>query len=153
MSQKRPLKIKLSLPVAYTQTELDTKRDRLTATIFEYDKIEDEKSEVGKTYTDQLKSLRAEMRQLSRAINAKVEDREVECVVNYHAPSVGWKTTMRSDTNEVIKTEPMTNDEKQLNLFEEVDQLEGMYGAPDPRTAPPPPPDDNNASDANSAGA
>jgi hypothetical protein len=141
---KRPQKISLSLACVYTSEEMDEKRDRLSASILEYDKCEDEKAEVAKTYNENLKALRVEMRSLSRAINRKGEDRPVDCVVEFHNPEIGFKTTIRTDTGEIVRQEPMTDDERQENLFEETDALSRMYDAPDTREIPPPPPETNN---------
>ena len=47
----------------------------------------------------------------------RAEERLVECAVQFHRPTEGVKRIVRTDTGEVIAEEPMTDQEKQLNLF------------------------------------
>jgi hypothetical protein len=129
---KQGKKLSLQLRCEFSQQELDDKRDRLSTALLEYDKVEDEKREASKCYTESLKALRGEMRSLSKQINCKGEDRAVDCFARFHDPSIGFKTFVRLDTGEVVKTEQMTDDERQEGLFEEVDQLERMYSSPAP---------------------
>lgn len=142
MSKRR--KLVLTLPVDYSQQELDERRDRLSAAALEYDAVEDEKKSASSVYNEQLKALRGEMRQIAKQIHRKGEDRAIDCIAEMHTPSVGFKTVIRLDTGEVVKTEPMTDDERQENLFEEMDELERMYNTPEPPSSqtPPPQPED-----------
>lgn len=118
---------------------MDARGEALSTAYIEYDRVEEEKKTVSSGYSDQLKALRGEMRQLAGQIRKKGAERAVDCVTEFHNPEVGMKTTIRTDTGEVVKTEPMTNEERQENLFEEVDAIERMYNAPDARELDPPP--------------
>lgn len=135
--RKRRMKTSLTLPVLYSQDEMDVRRDRLSTVTLEYDKVEAEKKEASSVYNEQMKALRGEMRSISKAISRKGEDRPVDCLTTFHDPDVGFKTTIRMDTGEVVKTEPMTNDERQENLFEETQELERMFNTPTPDAAEP----------------
>jgi flagellar motor switch protein FliM len=141
MANKRSKRTTEMLPVLYTQEEMDEKRDRLSTAMLQYDAVEEEKKVAASKYVEDMKALRGEMRQLSKAIHRKGEDRSTDCIVKFHDPSLGFKTIVRLDTGEVIRTEAMSDDERQDNLFEEVDELERMHAAPDMREVPPPPPE------------
>src|SRR5262249_33052623 len=56
------------------------------------------------------------------------ENRDVECLVEFHKPVVGQKTTIRTDTGEIVAVEDMTEDEKQERLFEEKAEFEKVVG-------------------------
>jgi hypothetical protein len=132
-------KLKLTLFCNFTGEEMDAKGEALSTAYIEYDRVEEQKKTASAEYGDQLKALRGEMRQLAGQIRKKGAERAVDCVTQFHTPEVGMKTTIRTDTGEIVKTEPMTNDERQENLFEEVDALEQMYNAPDAREQESPP--------------
>ncbi len=120
-------RLTLSLRCEFTSEELDSKGQALSATMLRYDEVEEEKKAATATYREQLSDLRGEMRRLSKQIKTKGEDRPVECLAKFHSPNVGEKTIVRLDTGEVVRIEPMTDDERQENLFEEVDELERIY--------------------------
>lgn len=58
---------------------------------------------------------RREMAQLARQMEARAEEREVECLW-YAAPQLGWKFLVRMDTDEAIEQRPLTDDERQTKL-------------------------------------
>lgn len=97
--------------------------------MLEYDETEDLKKDATKQFSESLKALRGQMRSLSKKIRAKGEVRSVECVVRFHNPAIGEKTTIRTDTGEIVCIEPMSSDERQENLFGELKELENMFGA------------------------
>jgi len=130
-------KIRLDLPVNYTQEELDAKRDVLTQTVLQHDAVEEEKRVTPKRLGDQMKALRADMRRLSADIRRGHETKPVDCVARFHDPSPSFKTIVRLDTGEIVRTEAMTEDEMQENLFED-GELEKLYNAGDPRQQDPP---------------
>jgi hypothetical protein len=132
------------LPVEFTQDELDEKREQLSSTVLKYDDVEDEKKRIAKGYTEQLQGLRGDMRRLSKDIRRKNENRTVDCVARFHDPTPGMKTIVRLDTGEVVRTEGMSHDERQENMFDDVEDIERMYRAEDarPEDAPPPAPTD-----------
>ncbi len=70
-----------------------------------------------KSFKDRLDGLAEQQRDLAKVIGDRVEERMVACVVEYHAPCEGTKRVVRTDTGEVVREEPMTDAEKQLNLF------------------------------------
>jgi hypothetical protein len=120
-------RLTLRLYSEFSQQELDDKRDRISGAMLEYDDVEAEKKESNKEFSEAMKGLRGEMRSLAKAIKRRGEDRDIDCLAKFHDPQIGFKTIVRLDTGEIVKTEPMTDDERQDNLFEEVDELERMY--------------------------
>jgi hypothetical protein len=126
-------KITIALPCDFTGEELEQKGQDMSATMLEYDDVEERKKVSAKEFSEQMKELRGRMRSLSKQIRRKGEERAVECGVQMHNPTVGFKTIVRLDTGEIVKTEPMTDEERQDNLFEETTQLERMFTTPDTR--------------------
>jgi hypothetical protein len=53
---------------------------------------------------------------LTRKINRKEEDREIEIETWYDHPEPGTKTTIRLDTGAIISTAPMQPAEKQMEI-------------------------------------
>jgi hypothetical protein len=135
-------RLELTLPVDFTQEELDDRRDRLSSAALRYDAVEEEKKTSNAHFTDQLKALRGEVRSLAKAIRRKKEDRDVPCVARFHDPSPFFKTVIRMDTGEVVRAEPMTHDERQDNLFEDVEEIQRMYAIEDGRQEIEPPADE-----------
>lgn len=121
---KRTKKLDLRLPVQYTAEEMNAKRDRIANAMLEYDGVEDAKKLAARQYSEHLKGLRGEMRGLAKAINNGGENREVECLTTFHDPEPGFKTITRLDTGEVVRQEPMDDEEKQDNLFDQKDDIE-----------------------------
>ena len=91
----------------------------MSSASLEYDKVEDDKKSATKVFTDQMKSLRGDMRRLSKTIREKSEHRLVTCTVMYHVPEIGMKRIVRDDTGEIVRDEQMTGEERQANLFDD----------------------------------
>lgn len=130
----RLTKVKLTLFCEFSGEERDARAEQMSAAMLEYDRIEDLKKESAKQYKEQLSALRGEMRSCAKAVNRRGEERPVECVVQFHTPEVGMKTIVRTDTGEVVRAEAMTAEEKQENLFDEIDSINRMFNAPDVRS-------------------
>jgi hypothetical protein len=123
-------KIKERLFCSFCDDEVEQKGQELSTASITYDEVEDAKKSAMKEYTDNLKALRGTMRTLSKAIRSKGEVRDVECVVRMDKPQIGSKQTVRLDTGEIVRTEPMTDEEKQQELFpeDELAELDKMFG-------------------------
>jgi hypothetical protein len=98
--------------------ELRERGNTLSSTALEYDKVEAEKKDVMKGFSESLKSLRGEIRKLSGIIRRKQETRPVLCFVEFHSPVVGTKRISRKDTGEFVRDEAMSAQECQANMFE-----------------------------------
>ena len=112
-------RITLSLHCEFTDQELAEKAQELSQATIELREAEEEKAAVSKTYSENIKEIRGRMGGLARAYKARGETRLVECVVRMNEPEPLQKTTIRMDTGEVVKAEPMTEEERQEKLFEE----------------------------------
>ena len=110
--------IDLELLCELNEEELHVRAQQLAAAIGEQDRVEGEKSDAMKDYTDQLKEIEERLRIISRAIRSRTEFRMVKCTVLFHSPSPGFKRTVREDTGELVSEVEMTAEERQRHLFE-----------------------------------
>lgn len=73
-----------------------------------------------KQMVDDLKTeeegLKADIAQFSRFVTDGYDFRMIECRIIFDDPKPGAKTIYRTDTGEAVKTEKMTDDEKQAEL-------------------------------------
>ena len=112
-------RITLSLHCEFSDDELAAKAQELSQATIELRDTEEEKAEVSKSYGEHIKELRSRMSGLAKAYKARGETRLVDCVVRMNEPEPLQKTTIRTDTGEIVKVEPMTDEERQQELFEE----------------------------------
>ena len=110
-------KIKMMLHCDFTDQVMAEKRDELSMAIIVAHKTKEEKKKVDQQFKEQLDALYASATSLARQIRARGESKEVECLVKMHDPNEFEKTTIRLDTGEIVLTEPMTQEERQENLF------------------------------------
>lgn len=138
-------KVEIELPCALSDDEVRSRGDYLVELIARMDAVNEERSTVAKRYKDQLSGLAETQRKVAAAIRTRCETRMVRCWVTYHAPCEGVKRTTRMDTGEVVSEEPMTDAEKQLNLFASIKDLEALAEMEPPE---PPAADDGDGQDA-----
>ena len=112
-------RLSLSLPCEFTEDELAVKAKELSLATLELREVEEQKAEVSKSFTERIKDIRSRMSQLAKEYKARGEKRLVDCIVKFNQPEPLQKTTIRLDTGEVVKVEPMTDEERQEKLFEE----------------------------------
>lgn len=132
----RARKITQELPVPFTDEELATMRDELARLVLAESEVRLRKKAALEVFKEELEQLISTRRDIAQRIRRKSEDREIECRVEFHSPMLGQKRVIRMDTGELLREEPMTEDELQEELFSpgEFDKLfEGDQ---------PPPPDD-----------
>ena len=109
--------------------ELQERAQKMSSAMIEYDELEDRKKSTAKNLADEMASLRDQMRLHSVAIRRKSEIRPTVCYVRFHVPEMGMKRIVRKDTGEVVRDEVMTYEERQANLFDDLREIEGMYGS------------------------
>jgi len=109
-------KINLALPCYYSADELSEKSNRLADVILAIGEIEIRKSNAAKAYKEELEGLYSESGKLSHQIKDRKELRAVDCVCEMNTPNVGEKTIIRMDTGEIVRVEPMTEDERQEEI-------------------------------------
>jgi hypothetical protein len=112
-------RITLSLHCEFSEEELQAKAQELSQATIELREVEEQKAAVSKEFTEQIKEIRSRMSGLAKAYRARGETRLVECALRLNDPEPLQKTTVRLDTGEIVKVEPMTEEERQQELFEE----------------------------------
>jgi hypothetical protein len=100
-----------------TDEEVQSRGSMLCETIWKIDETNSARSEAMKQYKERLVGLNESQRKLAHVIRERSEERIISCFAQYHTPSEGTKRIVREDTGEVVAEEPMTDAEKQLNLF------------------------------------
>lgn len=110
------------------QDELLARLEEHRATVNALRDLDEERKFVMRQLAERKKRLQAEEIRLDSICNQKWENRDVECLVEFHKPVVGQKTTIRTDTGEIVSVEDMTEDEKQEELFEEKAEFEKVVG-------------------------
>jgi hypothetical protein len=98
--------------------ELQDRALQMSSVVIRTDEVEAQKKDAMKGFTEELGSLRGEMRRLSGVIRNRCERRAVMCAVMFHKPVQGTKRIVRRDTGDIVRDEPMTAFEMQDNLFD-----------------------------------
>lgn len=129
--------IQQELECSLGESELNERGQRMSSAMLKYDEVEAAKKEAVKDFSEEMKALRGQMRELSRVIRRKSELRMVTCGVQFHVPEVGMKRMVRLDTGEIVRDEVMSVEERQNNLFEEIQELNRMFGSGDSDDIPP----------------
>jgi len=110
-------RIELELPCTLTDEEVQSRGRMLGETIWAIDNTNAARTAAMKGFKERLVGLNEQQRKLAKIIGNRVETRMVRCVSLFHVPCEGMKRVVRMDTGEVVREEPMTDSEKQLNLF------------------------------------
>src|SRR5271166_2049216 len=116
-------KLTLDLECQLTADELQDRGQQISTAMVRYDEVEETKKAANAEASDEMKGLRTKMSELAHVIRKKAETRPIECLVKFHTPEVGVKRIIRKDTNEIVRDEPMSESERQNNLFDDVDEL------------------------------
>lgn len=127
-----PRTCKLQLRCEYSEQELAEKRDELSSVTIGAHEVEQRKADAAKEFKEQLDTLYSRGDVLAHQIKARGENREIDCVIELNKPTVGIKRIARLDTGEFVKDEAMTEEERQIGLFEAED-IQKIYLRPDPR--------------------
>jgi hypothetical protein len=126
----RATEIKLCLFTTYTVDEFEAKAQELSDATTKYTEVEDRKATTAKAFKEELDRIDFEKSTLAGQVKRKGENRMIDCTVSLHEPSVGFKSIYRMDTGEFVKTEQMTRDEMQANLFPDPAPEASAAGAP-----------------------
>ncbi len=110
--------IVLDLVCELGDDELRVRGTSMSAAMLRYDEVELAKKEPSKDFAEEMK-----------AIRSKSEVRPVQCGLQFHKPQVGMKRIVRMDTGEIVRDEVMSLDERQNNLFEDIQELDRLYGS------------------------
>lgn len=140
MTQIQEGRIELELPCSLTDEEIQSRGRMLGETIWTIDDTNAARTASMKEFKEKLVGLNEQQRKLARIISNRVETRMVRCAIQFHAPCEGMKRVVRMDTGEMVREEPMTDSEKQLNLFaarQEFEHFMKGQGLDQVRTEPP----------------
>ncbi len=109
------------LKCVLSDAEMTDLSQELAREIQALDRFQDQRKEVVACLEAQIETASAACRRLSALVTNGYEYRNVECEVYLNDPEPGQKTLYRTDTGEAVKTEKMTDAEKQQDLpFKEV---------------------------------
>lgn len=111
--------IEIHLACELSEEEIQLRAQELGVSVVDLDAVNDEKATVMKRFKERLEVIQHRMRRLSKVVQEKREYRMVPCVVAFHTPAQGIKRTVRQDTGEIVREEPMTEGERQDNLFQQ----------------------------------
>jgi hypothetical protein len=109
----------------FSEEEVRTRGVALAEFEKRVDELREKQKKLTAEFRDQVKQLEEEIGKTSSAIVAKGEEREVECEVRFHSPTVGRKEIYRSDTGEKVAEGTMSFEECQENLFEGKEEAAG----------------------------
>lgn len=107
------------LKYTFTEAELKEKSTQLALECRNLEEVENEKKQVVADFKSKIEGHNATISRLSNHINSGYEYKNVECEVKMNTPKNGKKTTIRLDTNEKLRVEDMTQEEKQEKIFDE----------------------------------
>jgi hypothetical protein len=102
-----------SLKVTLTAAEIRQLGTDLAEAVRHQVELENAKAASASTFAAQIKTNANLLRDLATRYADGYEIREVACYVLYATPKAGMKRIIRSDTDEVVREEPMTADELQ----------------------------------------
>ena len=88
----------------------------LAETTNELEEIQDDKSQVVSEFKARTTAAEAKIALLGNKLRSGYEIRDVKCDIRFDWPKEGQKQTIRLDTNEVVYTHDMTEEEKQMQL-------------------------------------
>jgi hypothetical protein len=112
-------KVLLELWRGFSAIELQEKGEELALAEMQCDEIEKARRDLAADFAKQLKDLRGRISQLSKQIQTKGAERPTWCVVKFHEPRQAMKQIFRTDTGELVREEPMSEQECQQKLFHE----------------------------------
>ena len=104
------------LKYQFTEQELKEISKKLAYENKNFDELEDAKKSVVSEFSSKLNSARAAITKLSGNINNGYEYRDIECHILLNNPIDGQKTTVRSDSGEIVRIEEMSPAEMQEEL-------------------------------------
>lgn len=120
----KPTTIKQQLMCDLTDTERREYGIVLATTLGDIEEIEAEKKKHSDHFKDRIAGLQARADETSRKVRDGKEWRNVECQVLLGTPDRDHKQTIRLDTGETIRTEMMTDSDRQLVMPLDDDALD-----------------------------
>lgn len=109
-------KITQSLRCQLTDEEKIEAGKELAETTRELEQIQEDKSQIVSEFKARTTAAEARIASLGNKIRSGYEFRPVECSIFFDKPEAGQKQTVRTDTDEIVATAPMSEEEKQTKL-------------------------------------
>jgi hypothetical protein len=104
----------------FTEAEIAEMHEALVVRVGEVKELRGEKKQVDSTLGASIKTAEKGVFDLQEKLATGYEVMDVEVIAIMDEPSPGQKKIIRTDNNEVLRTEPMTSREKQQSFgFEE----------------------------------
>lgn len=111
--KKDEMIVKHPLEVRLTEEELKGFGKQIAGAIAKRTRIENELEDFKSQKKAELTAVESIITQCSQLLNSEKEFRLVECKVEFDWKGKGTKTTTRMDTGEVIRSEGISNEERQ----------------------------------------
>jgi len=105
-----------AIKYVFTRDEVTDLGAKLARECQQYADVEHEKAQAAAAFGAEMKAALGRVADLTQKINNGYELRNVECIVLMEVPRPGMKTLIRADTNEPLRSEPMTMAEMQSNF-------------------------------------
>lgn len=115
---KPPKIIKEFLRYEFTEEELRQKSKDLARSVQLQTAAQEEQKAAVAQFKERIEAQVANIGRLSRDINGGWEMRNIDCLVQFHTPTIGSKRIIRQDTGEVVRECAMEKHELQENLFD-----------------------------------
>ena len=112
----KPRKEQIMLKVIYTEDELKEFAGRLARATTELGEAEEQKKAIMAQFKERIESARLDTLALSRNITTGYAMKYVDCVLHMDSPKVGDVTIIRTDTGEIVRVRPMTEEECQFKF-------------------------------------
>lgn len=100
-------KITRTLPCKFTEQEHKDATDELLDLLEEKDKLEQDKSDLVKSYGNQIKGIEEQITEKAAIVRSGVKNKPVECEWRFNNPRHGRKSLWRLDENKIIDSEDM----------------------------------------------
>ena len=104
------------LQVDLTDKELTEQAKELARKQHELDREEEDKKRITNEFSGRIKSIKATLSRIAYIVDSGYELREVRAGLYLDYPAKGKKTVIRLDTGALVKTEEMTDADRQLAL-------------------------------------
>jgi hypothetical protein len=116
MANTRPTKENNFLRYEFTQEERLRMGDDLAQAHNRVEEIDEEEASMKAQIKQSRSGVEATIGMLSRNLANGFVMRTIECVLRYDDPNVGEVSVYRTDDGTLVKTRPMTENERQLDL-------------------------------------
>ncbi len=114
--EKRMKKTSEYLKYVFTEDETKSFARELARENTAAAEVEEQKKAVMASFAEKLTASKSKISMLSRYINNGYDYRTIDCEIVMDTPSTGFKTIVRLDTGEEVKTLPMLQSEMQAEL-------------------------------------